>query len=87
LPEYIDLDDYQFSTVFVDPPRAGIDVKTLQLIARFDHIIYISCNPETLADNLKVLCETHVIVRTALFDQFPYTDKIESGVWLRTMGR
>jgi len=83
----IDLDDYQFSTVFVDPPRAGIDVKTLQLIARFDHIIYISCNPETLADNLKVLCETHVIVRTALFDQFPYTDKIESGVWLRTMGR
>ncbi|AHG85467.1 tRNA (uracil-5-)-methyltransferase [Bibersteinia trehalosi USDA-ARS-USMARC-190] len=35
-----------------------------------------------MADNLKQLCQTHQIERAALFDQFPYTDHIESGVWL-----
>ena len=37
------------STVFVDPPRAGCDDATCALLARFDKICYISCNPETLA--------------------------------------
>lgn len=76
------LADYQFSTVFVDPPRAGIDDATLELISQFENIIYISCNPETLAENLKTLCKTHVVKRAALFDQFPYTDHIEAGVLL-----
>lgn len=78
----IELSDYQFSTIFVDPPRAGIDEKTLQLMQQFEHIIYISCNPETLRDNLNTLCQTHQIQRAALFDQFPFTPHIESGVWL-----
>lgn len=76
------LADYQFSTVFVDPPRAGIDADTLKLISQFDHIIYISCNPESLADNLKTLCKTHAVKSAALFDQFPYTHHIEAGVLL-----
>lgn len=78
----INLTDYQFSTIFVDPPRAGIDAKTLQLVQEFPHIIYISCNPDTLYDNLKMLSETHSIQRFALFDQFPYTHHIECGVYL-----
>ena len=78
----IDLDDYQFSTIFVDPPRAGLDDKTLSLVQRFDRIIYISCNPETLCGNIKVLNKTHSLKRFALFDQFPYTDHAESGVVL-----
>jgi tRNA (uracil-5-)-methyltransferase len=78
----IDLDNYQFSTVLVDPPRAGLDDATLALIQRFDHILYISCNPETLCNNLKQLCETHTINKAALFDQFPYTEHIETGVFL-----
>lgn len=76
------LTDYEFSTVFVDPPRAGIDDDTLALISQFDHIIYISCNPDTLADNLTTLCKTHTVKRSALFDQFPYTHHIEAGVLL-----
>lgn len=79
----IDLADYAFSTVFVDPPRAGIDAATLKLLAGFEQIIYVSCNPQTLRDNLAILTQTHEIVRTALFDQFPFTPHIESGVWLR----
>ena len=77
------LADYAFSTVFVDPPRAGIDDDTLKLLQGFDNIIYISCNPETLRANLDMLAQTHAIRRMALFDQFPFTHHIESGVLLR----
>lgn len=80
--QQIHLTDYQFDTVFVDPPRAGIDEQTLQLIAKFPRIIYISCNPDTLYDNLRILCQSHHIQRMALFDQFPYTHHIECGVLL-----
>ncbi|KAA8735345.1 tRNA (uridine(54)-C5)-methyltransferase TrmA [Acinetobacter qingfengensis] len=80
--QHINLSDYQFDTVFVDPPRAGIDEDTLTLIAQFTRIIYISCNPDTLYDNLKQLSKTHKISRFALFDQFPYTHHMESGVLL-----
>lgn len=82
----IELATYQFSTIFVDPPRAGIDANTLQLMAEFEHIIYISCNPDTLADNLQTLSKTHQLKATALFDQFPYTHHIEAGVWLQKIG-
>ena len=79
----IDLSDYQFSTIFIDPPRAGVDDKTLKLVAQFDQIIYISCNPDTLATNLAALTQTHHIQAAALFDQFPFTHHIESGVVLK----
>lgn len=78
----VDLDSYTFGTVFVDPPRAGMDQDTCELIRRFPRILYISCNPETLAENIHQLSDTHRIVKTALFDQFPWTDHIESGVLL-----
>ena len=41
--------------------RAGLDQETVQMVAGFDNIIYISCNPHTLADNLAVLSKTHEI--------------------------
>ena len=78
----IDLDAYNFSTVFVDPPRAGLDDATVKMVQRFDNIIYISCNPETLINNLQVLTQTHTIKSLAAFDQFPYTDHLETGVIL-----
>ena len=80
--EGVDLDSYVCNTIFVDPPRAGIDPDTLALVQGYERILYISCNPETLLDNLKVLDSTHKISRFALFDQFPYTDHMESGVLL-----
>ena len=78
----IQLDDYEFSTVFVDPPRAGLDQDTVKMISRFDNILYISCNPDTLKDNLSELCQTHTPQKFALFDQFPYTHHRECGVLL-----
>ncbi len=78
----IDLTDYQFSTILVDPPRAGLDKQTVELVKKFDNIIYVSCNPETLTDNLADIEQTHQIQDLTLFDQFPYTHHIETGVWL-----
>ena len=78
----IDIQSYEFDTIFVDPPRAGIDNETLKLLTGFKRILYISCNPDTLYDNLKTLSKTHRITRFALFDQFPFTHHVESGVLL-----
>lgn len=78
----IDLTSYDFKTVLVDPPRAGIDDKSLKMLQGYDRIIYISCNPNTLKDNLEILKETHSLSSIALFDQFPYTSHREVGVIL-----
>ncbi len=77
------LETHDFSTVLVDPPRAGLDAESCEQIARFDDIVYISCNPDTLEANLEQLGRTHEIHRFALFDQFPYTDHCECGVLLK----
>ncbi|QKX18383.1 tRNA (uridine(54)-C5)-methyltransferase TrmA [Microbulbifer sp. YPW1] len=78
----VDLDSYDFSTVLVDPPRAGLDADTCAMIARFPRILYISCNPQTQLENLEELTKTHKVERFAIFDQFPYTDHTESAVLL-----
>jgi len=78
----VDLDAYNFSTVLVDPPRAGLDIATIELISKIDNIIYISCNPETLARDLLELTKTHRIDDSAIYDQFPHTHHVESGVFL-----
>jgi tRNA (uracil-5-)-methyltransferase len=78
----IDLKSYDFGSVFVDPPRAGMDPDTCELTRRFQRILYISCNPETLAANIAQLSDTHRVTRSALFDQFPYTHHMEAGVLL-----
>ena len=78
----IDLKSYDFSTVLVDPPRAGLDSGTIELISKIENIIYISCNPETLARDLETLSQTHIVTDAAMYDQFPHTEHVESGVFL-----
>ncbi|MCG3688066.1 tRNA (uridine(54)-C5)-methyltransferase TrmA [Aliarcobacter butzleri] len=81
----INLDDYEFDTIFMDPPRSGLDDTTRNLAKYFENIIYISCNPETLHRDLEELTKTHKIEKFALFDQFAFTNHIESGVILRKL--
>ena len=76
------LERFNCQTVLVDPPRAGLDDDTLELVRQYPRIIYISCNPETLVANLEKLKTTHRVVKRALFDQFPYTHHMEAGVVL-----
>lgn len=81
--EGIDLDSYNFSSIFVDPPRSGMDPHTTSITQRYENIMYISCNPVTLRNNLKTITQTHNITNVALFDQFPYTHHLEVGMTLR----
>jgi tRNA (uracil-5-)-methyltransferase len=78
----INLGDYDCNTIFVDPPRAGLDDETVKMVSDYDTIIYISCNPDTLYENMKVLADTHKVDKFAVFDQFPYTHHLECGVVL-----
>ncbi|MDR9826646.1 tRNA (uridine(54)-C5)-methyltransferase TrmA [Vibrio sp. FNV 38] len=78
----VDLKSYNCNTIFVDPPRSGMDDDTCRMVQGYERILYISCNPETLKHNLDILGSTHKITRFALFDQFPYTHHMEAGVLL-----
>ena len=66
--------------MFVDPPRKGLDNKTIEVLKRLcaKKIIYISCNPATLARDLKLLEEKYEIGEVQPVDMFPYTSHVES---------
>lgn len=69
--------------ILVDPPRCGLDADTLKLVAAFEHILYISCNPSSLLAGLDAsLGATHEVRRWAVFDHFAYTNHLEMGVLL-----
>ena len=79
----IDIFGYDFSHVLIDPPRAGLEPSVIDFIKNFRNLIYISCNPQTLFENLRSLCVTHEVRKFAIFDQFAHTSHIECGVLLR----
>ncbi len=85
--EGLKVSDYRLKTLFVDPPRAGLGEEPCAFASRFDHLLYISCNPETLLRDLELLSKTHTIEAMAAFDQFPYTHHLEMGVKLTKKGR
>ena len=68
--------------VVVDPPRAGLAGKALRRMARLQapRIVYVSCNPTTLASDLKALREDfgYELRRCVPVDMFPHTPHIES---------
>lgn len=84
--EGLKVSDYHLKTLFVDPPRAGLGEEPCEFASRFDHLLYISCNPETLYRDLEILSQTHTIDAMAAFDQFPYTHHLEMGVKLTKKG-
>jgi 23S rRNA (uracil1939-C5)-methyltransferase len=66
----------------VDPPRAGLSGKALRRLARLEapKIVYVSCNPTTLAGNLKELVDEwgYTLRRVKPVDMFPHTPHVES---------
>jgi len=79
----INIDEYTLKTLFVDPPRSGLDDRSRTFCRRFEHLIYISCNPETLKRDLEELSDEYELVQMAAFDQFPYTPHLEMGAVLK----
>jgi 23S rRNA (uracil1939-C5)-methyltransferase len=68
--------------VVVDPPRAGLSNKAIRRLGRIGapRIVYVSCNPTTLAGNVKLLREDwgYELKRTRPVDMFPHTPHVES---------
>jgi len=68
--------------VVVDPPRAGLSGKALRALARLEapKIVYVSCNPTTLAGNVKDLLADwgYALVEVRPVDMFPHTPHVES---------
>jgi 23S rRNA (uracil1939-C5)-methyltransferase len=73
----------------VDPPRAGLSNKALRRLGRLEasRIVYVSCNPTTLAGNVKELAKEwgYTLERARPVDMFPHTPHVES-VALLTRG-
>lgn len=71
-------------TVFVDPPREGVDKKSMAEIQRLkaERIVYVSCAPMTLGRDLLKLSVDYDIESIALFDMFPHTYHLETVVLL-----
>ena len=82
----VDFGNYQLETLFVDPPRSGLDDQTREMAQNFKQLLHISCNPDTLHRDLEELTKTYKIERIALFDQF-FTHHAEMGVWLKNRKR
>jgi len=71
--------------IVLDPPRAGVHPKALRKILNYgvNQIVYISCNPVTLVENLSFMQGNGYRVNTIkAFDNFPYTKHVESIVMM-----
>ena len=66
--------------VFMDPPRSGSSERFLKALITLNprRVVYVSCNPETLARDLKLLCgKGYRMKKAAAVDMFPFTDDTE----------
>lgn len=65
--------------IIIDPPRKGLDKKTRANIVRIKpkEIIYVSCDPVTLARDINCLSEDYNVLELTLFDMFPNTYHVE----------
>ena len=71
--------------IILDPPRSGMHPKAAKAVAEsgVEKVLYISCNPVTLAADLKILSQYYDVTAAETFDFFPHTDHIETLVQLK----
>ncbi len=79
LDKLVNIDKIKPDVVFVDPPRKGLDDKTIQNIISVcpKIVVYISCNPATLVRDLGKFEEYYKIEEIQPVDMFPYTSHVE----------
>ena len=72
----------KFDVIIVDPPRTGLDDKFINNILKTEakKIIYVSCNPQTLAKNLDKLSVKYNVNSMTPADMFPYSAHVETVV-------
>ena len=71
--------------IILDPPRAGVDERVLEVIKRAapERMVYVSCNPSTQARDLAILNDMYEILAVQPVDMFPHTHHVENVVKLR----
>lgn len=74
-----DINEIVEDVVVVDPPRSGLDSTTIKRIldSNVERLIYVSCNPITLARDINILKDKYNLVGMSLFDMFPNTSHAE----------
>ena len=84
-----DFIDKNIDCIVVDPPRKGIEEKVLRSIinANIKKIIYVSCNPATLARDLGILKDYYDIKDISLVDMFCMTNGVEAVCCLVSRGK
>ena len=83
------LKDENINTIVMDPPRSGVDRKVIDAIIKIEpkQIIYVSCDPATLARDLNILSEhNYEIDEITPFDMFPLTKHVESIILMTYCG-
>jgi len=78
-----------FRTLVVDPPRAGMGKRISRMLGRIgaQRIVYVSCNPFSLARDLACLISSgYIVTEIQPLDMFPQTDHIETLVLLERKG-
>ena len=76
-----------FDVSVIDPPRKGCTTESLDEVCRLTkgHIVYVSCNPATLARDLKYLCKKGCRIESIQpFDMFCHTYHVENVAIIRT---
>ena len=79
LPKFIEENDIRPDVVFLDPPRKGCEKTALDTLMKImpKKIVYVSCNPATLARDLKILQDRYKTKEVTPVDMFPYTSHVE----------
>ena len=69
-----------FDVVLMDPPRAGSTEEFVDAVISLepDRVVYVSCNPETLARDLKWFCRAYRVETIRPYDMFPLTGHVET---------
>ncbi|MBR3892628.1 MAG: 23S rRNA (uracil(1939)-C(5))-methyltransferase RlmD [Alistipes sp.] len=75
----------QPDVIILDPPRAGVDERVIEVIKRAapQRMVYVSCNPSTQARDLALLSDMYTIEAVQPVDMFPHTHHVENVVKLR----
>lgn len=87
-PQFVD-ENGKPDVIILDPPRAGtlIEIKKNMILIGPEKIIYVSCNPVSLAWDLKQLTEKYFVKAIQPFDMFPHTHHVETVVLLERKDR
>ncbi|MFH1992127.1 MAG: 23S rRNA (uracil(1939)-C(5))-methyltransferase RlmD, partial [Pseudomonadota bacterium] len=73
--------------MIIDPPRAGMHNDVVKIVLQMapKRIVYVSCNPATMARDIAMIKDSYSVLEVQPFDMFPHTHHIESVARLEKM--